>query len=72
MKLNLVSHAKKGQYDLKVLNFLLNQLKYHREPVQNLLKESIRFSDISNENDSSYLMMWIQQLEAITEENIED
>lgn len=35
-----------------------------------MLKESIKYTDISNDN--SYINMWVDKLEEVTEDNIQD
>lgn len=58
--------------DSKVLNYLLHQLKYHRESVSELLKQSVRYTFMENEEDRSDLEKWVVQLKPISQENIED
>jgi hypothetical protein len=55
-----------------VITFLLGQLPYYRNAVQNLLKESVRYMDFGMDSDSSSIKDWIGQLESITADNIED
>ncbi|CAD8173114.1 unnamed protein product [Paramecium octaurelia] len=53
-----------------ILDFLLQQLKYQREQVSNLIKESVRYTDMSNTKSS--LKKLVNELQPITEDNIED
>ncbi|CAD8067163.1 unnamed protein product [Paramecium primaurelia] len=53
-----------------ILDFLLQQLKYQREHVSNLIKEIVRYTDMSDTKTS--LKKWVNELQPITEENIED
>ncbi|TNV75003.1 hypothetical protein FGO68_gene1012 [Halteria grandinella] len=53
-----------------ILDFLLQQLKYQRLHVSNLIKESVRYTDMSD--TKSNITKWVKQLQPLTEENIED
>ncbi|EGR30317.1 hypothetical protein IMG5_135140 [Ichthyophthirius multifiliis] len=51
-------------------NFLIDQLKYHKEPVTLLLKEAVRYAE-SGTNEINVLK-WIQKLQTVSEENIQE
>ncbi|CAD8133367.1 unnamed protein product [Paramecium octaurelia] len=53
-----------------ILDFLLQQLKYQRKHISNLIKESVRYTDMSESKDN--IKKWVNQLENISEDNIED
>ncbi|CAD8087418.1 unnamed protein product [Paramecium sonneborni] len=53
-----------------ILEFLLKQLKNQREHVSNLIKESVRYTDMSDAKSS--IKKWVNELQPITEVNIED
>ncbi|KAM3134788.1 hypothetical protein pb186bvf_013113 [Paramecium bursaria] len=55
-----------------ILIFLLKQLKYHRKQVSDLLKETVRYTDMNDESVAIHLEKWIQQLQDVTDNNIED
>lgn len=54
------------------LEFFLKQLNYYRQSVQKLLKEAVRFMESEDEKEEQNLSKWMQLLETITIENIED
>ncbi|CAD8135704.1 unnamed protein product [Paramecium pentaurelia] len=53
-----------------ILDFLLEQLKYQRKHISNLIKESVRYTDMSESKDN--IKKWVNQLENLSEDNIED
>ncbi|CAD8139457.1 unnamed protein product [Paramecium pentaurelia] len=53
-----------------ILDFLLQQLKYQRKYISNLIKESVRYTDMSESKEN--IKKWVNQLENLSEENIED
>ncbi|CAD8151578.1 unnamed protein product [Paramecium octaurelia] len=53
-----------------ILDFLLQQLKHQREHVSNLIKESVRYTDMSDTKAS--IKKWVNELQPLTEDNIED
>ncbi|CAD8067155.1 unnamed protein product [Paramecium primaurelia] len=57
-------------YNESILVFLLQQLEHQRDGVSNLIKETVRYTDKTDIKTS--LEKWVNQLQPITEKNIED
>ncbi|CAD8052984.1 unnamed protein product [Paramecium sonneborni] len=53
-----------------ILDFLLQQLKYQRKHISNLIKESVRYTDMSESKEN--IKKWVNQLEDLSQDNIED